>query len=142
MKKLSDYLYEHEYRCRCCEKLPPQFDINHLLQCYMYLFDKFDDLRREWGKPLYVTSGYRCPKHNKEVGGSDMSAHVFGLALDIGFKTADDVGRFVTIAKEVAPDLRLGWRKYLESGQNFVHIDDAFFVWPRPTHDFAEGVEW
>lgn len=35
------------------------------------------------GKPLVVTSGYRCPALNQAVGGARDSAHVKGLAADI-----------------------------------------------------------
>jgi len=42
-----------------------------------------DPVRAMWGKPLYVTSGYRCDELNKAVGGSATSAHRFGLAADI-----------------------------------------------------------
>lgn len=34
------------------------------------------------GKPIIVHSGYRSPAVNKGVGGSDTSAHRFGLACD------------------------------------------------------------
>lgn len=34
-------------------------------------------------KPLYITSGCRCSKHNKNVGGVQGSRHVLGKAADI-----------------------------------------------------------
>lgn len=40
-------------------------------------------LRAVYGKPLTITSGYRCPELNKRVGGSPTSAHLKGLAADI-----------------------------------------------------------
>lgn len=42
-----------------------------------------DPLREAWGKPVTVTSGYRCPELNKIVGGSKTSHHVRGMAADI-----------------------------------------------------------
>lgn len=42
-----------------------------------------DPLREAWGKPLTVTSGYRCPALNKAVGGSRTSQHITGQAADI-----------------------------------------------------------
>lgn len=48
------------------------------------LVDKvLDPLRESWGRPLVVTSGYRCPKLNSAVGGSKTSHHVKGMAADI-----------------------------------------------------------
>ena len=34
-----------------------------------------DPLRAAYGKPITVTSGYRCNSLNKAVGGADTSAH-------------------------------------------------------------------
>lgn len=42
-----------------------------------------DPLRKKWGRPIIVTSGYRCPKLNKAVGGASNSAHMYGQAADI-----------------------------------------------------------
>lgn len=40
-------------------------------------------LREEFGEPIIVTSGYRCPKLNAAVGGSVNSQHMLGQAADI-----------------------------------------------------------
>jgi hypothetical protein len=40
-------------------------------------------LRDLYGKPLVITSAYRCPAVNAVVGGSRSSAHLKGLAADI-----------------------------------------------------------
>ena len=40
-------------------------------------------LRYVLGKPFSPTCGYRCPKHNAEVGGSATSDHLTGHAVDI-----------------------------------------------------------
>lgn len=42
-----------------------------------------DPLRHEWGYPIRVTSGYRCPELNAAVGGSKTSQHMKGQAADI-----------------------------------------------------------
>lgn len=42
-----------------------------------------DPLREAWGRPLTVTSGYRCAELNKAVGGSKTSHHCNGMAADI-----------------------------------------------------------
>lgn len=42
-----------------------------------------DPLRLAWGQPIIVTSGYRCPKLNKAVGGATNSQHIYGQAADI-----------------------------------------------------------
>lgn len=42
-----------------------------------------DPLREAWKSPIRVTSGFRCGVLNKAVGGSNTSAHLYGLAADI-----------------------------------------------------------
>jgi len=42
-----------------------------------------DPARERWGKPIHVTSGYRCPALNKAVGGVPTSQHLKGEAADI-----------------------------------------------------------
>lgn len=42
-----------------------------------------DPLREAWGRPLRVTSGYRCPELNQAVGGVPHSQHTMGEAADI-----------------------------------------------------------
>lgn len=40
-------------------------------------------LRDGCGKPLRISSGFRCPELNKKVGGSPNSDHMNGRAVDI-----------------------------------------------------------
>lgn len=42
-----------------------------------------DPLRKAYGKPIIVTSGYRCDKLNQLVGGVKTSQHCVGQAVDI-----------------------------------------------------------
>lgn len=42
-----------------------------------------DPLRAQYGKPIKVNSGYRCPLKNKAVGGVAHSQHLLGEAADI-----------------------------------------------------------
>ena len=42
-----------------------------------------DPLREAYGKPIRVTSGYRCPQLNDAVGGNPTSDHQAGRAADI-----------------------------------------------------------
>lgn len=60
-----------------------------------------DRARRFLGKVVNVTSGYRSPEYNKQVGGSKTSRHILGLAKDITWK-----GICTKIVKSVARHLR------------------------------------
>ena len=45
--------------------------------------DVLDPLREAYGRPIRVTSGYRCPRLNRLIGGSPNSQHMRGEAADI-----------------------------------------------------------
>lgn len=47
------------------------------------LADYLDGIRAKLGKPILVSSGYRCPMLNKAVGGVVNSQHLKGLAADV-----------------------------------------------------------
>ena len=40
-------------------------------------------IRNHFGKPVTITSAYRTPTHNKNVGGTTYSQHLYGKAADI-----------------------------------------------------------
>ena len=40
-------------------------------------------LRGLIGRPLTINSGFRCVRHNTEVGGAPLSQHVLGTAADV-----------------------------------------------------------
>lgn len=74
------------------------------------------DVERVLGRPLVVTSGYRCPKHNAEVGGVAGSAHTLGLAADLS--CVGDRERF----KLVNALLSCGFVR-IGIGKTYVHAD-------------------
>ena len=101
---LSPHFDTSEFTCNCCGEGGVQPE----------LIEKLELLREKIGKPIIVTSGYRCEKHNKHVGGVANSYHLLGMAADIKVKgikpcilaqVASNVGFFVIIY------------------DNFVHLD-------------------
>ena len=59
---------------------PPQKIVFNLkLLCVHVL----QPLRNELGYPLLVSSGYRCPRLNEQIGGSRNSQHLQGKAVDL-----------------------------------------------------------
>lgn len=46
------------------------------------LLDAVNKIRKEWGKPLIVTSGYRPGHYNKSARGAKRSAHMTCEAVD------------------------------------------------------------
>ena len=56
-----------------------------------------EPMRIAYGKPITVTSGYRCERLNKAVGGVNWSAHMRGDAADL---TASDMAGFKKFVRE------------------------------------------
>lgn len=73
--QIGRYFKEHEMECKCRKCLKTIFDAN--------LIRKLDALREDLGRPVTITSGYRCEAHNRAVGGSPNSQHLLGKAADI-----------------------------------------------------------
>ena len=54
----------------------------HLL--HVLVDQLLDPIREAWGKPIVVSSGYRCKELNALVGGVKNSHHLLGCAADQG----------------------------------------------------------
>lgn len=142
-KYTSQYILESEYICKCCKKLPIDFfteeDEAEIGVPYLMLFSNFQKIREAWGKPIPISSGYRCPKRNKEEGGHDYSIHLFGLALDLDCKDVQEVSKMALLINQIVPDLRMGI--YKQSG-TFLHIDVGYYIYPRISEKWREGARW
>ena len=78
-----------------------------------------DPLREAWGKPIIVTSGYRCQELNKAVGGVKTSHHLSGMAADITTGNRVDNRRLF----ELVQKLGLPFTQLIdESNFSWVHI--------------------
>lgn len=86
------------------------------------LIDKvLDPLREAYGKPIIVTSGYRCPALNKAVGGSASSQHMTGQAVDI--RTVQDTPEENKKLFDLAQQLNLPYDQLInEYNFDWVHI--------------------
>lgn len=67
------YFKKSEFTCKCGCNLN-NIDIN--------LVKILDEIRTHFNKPVIITSGTRCTKHNKNVGGKSYSRHLIGKAAD------------------------------------------------------------
>lgn len=55
----------------------------------IFTMECLDKIREEYGLPLSVSSGYRCPELNRAVGGSKTSQHMKGQAADINLGSVE-----------------------------------------------------
>lgn len=80
-----------------------------------------DPLRDAWGAPIIVSSGYRCKKLNKAVGGASTSQHVTGEAADIHTvsDTAEDNRRLYRLIQSLELPVDQCIDEY---GYNWIHV--------------------
>lgn len=76
-------------------------------------------LRDKYGKPITVTSGYRCTALNKAVGGVATSQHLKGEASDI---VCDDVKALFNLAKQMVEDGQIEVGQLIDEYGRWVHI--------------------
>lgn len=80
-----------------------------------------DPLREAYGKPIIVTSGYRCEKLNTLLKGSKTSQHRFGQAADI--KTSLDTPTENKKLFDLVQKLNLPFDQLIdEYNFNWVHV--------------------
>jgi hypothetical protein len=48
-----------------------------------YSLTRLNEIRESYGKPIIISSGYRCQALNEAVGGVKDSKHLYGLAVDL-----------------------------------------------------------
>lgn len=52
------------------------------------IIQMLDEVRKEYGRPIRISSGYRTESWNEKVGGVKDSSHLKGLAADIQIKSS------------------------------------------------------
>ena len=106
--QLTPHIHLREMECGCgaCPRTP--VDLDHLR--------RLETLRaRLGGRPIRITSGYRCRRHNAAVGGHPTSEHMEGLATDV---VVD--GRAPDVVAAIAEDVGFGG---LGRYDTFTHLD-------------------
>lgn len=84
-----------------------------------------EPLRVHYGRPIIITSGFRCEKLNKAVGGSPTSQHVLGQAADIrsvSDRLADNKELFDMIKEMQLPFDQLIFEYGNDAGPDWVHV--------------------
>lgn len=105
-------LVEFACRCGCGGESKPEIVANLMRVAAM-----LEKLRAACGgKPMHVTSGFRCPKHNAAVGGASASLHLTGQAADVTCATLTPA-EVQRIARGVPEVHGLGL------GKTFTHLD-------------------
>ena len=104
--KSSKYFTENELKC----KETGECDMNPMF------LEMLDMLREELGRPVYLTSAYRSPKHSIEAKKKEPGTHAQGIAADISCTNGADRYRILDAA------YKLGFTG-VGVHPSFIHLD-------------------
>ena len=107
-KALSPHFRVREFACR---------DGAEVVLAAPRLVTVLEALRRRFGRPVRIVSGYRTPAYNRRVGGKPRSQHTCGTAADITIPGVSPA-RVAAAARALMPDWG-GVGVY----RTFTHID-------------------
>lgn len=121
-EKLSAHFGAAEMRCKCGGTHDTKVDTE--------LMDKLEKLRETLGcSKIIVNSGYRCPAHDKNVGGSGSGQHTKGTAADI--VCYDGKGKIISskIVCCAAQELGFTGIANIDSAYTAAHVDVRAGKW-------------
>jgi len=116
-EKLSEHFYRDEFACKgknCCNGSSPVS--RELIEG----LEEFRSFLRDYigfEVSVFIDSGFRCNKHNKEIVGAKYSAHQYGEGVDIS--TGVSISAMYECALKVEKFLNGGIGLY----QNRLHLD-------------------
>lgn len=83
MGDVSKFFNRIEFKCNCYNCKPYAVDAE--------LLEVLEDVREHFDAPVYITSGWRCEKHNTNVGGAKDSKHLYGIAADFKVRNVSPI---------------------------------------------------
>lgn len=108
MGDISRHLSRYEFACKCgCGFDAADKELIEVIEESVHYFENI--LEEEYLR-VFINSGNRCPKHNKDVGGVNTSKHTKGIAVDYRIEHVDADLLFEYLASKY-PD-RYGIGKY------------------------------
>jgi len=112
--KISRNFDSNEFSCSCCGRLIIDTKLVESLQ----------HLRNVLGKPITISSGFRCADGNKFAGGSSGSLHLSGKAADITVLeiSPEDVLPYVYDISDFNNG-GIGFYPRLRNVAGFLHVD-------------------
>jgi zinc D-Ala-D-Ala carboxypeptidase len=119
--QVSENFKLREFQCKgrnCC---------NGAVKLDSKLLAKLQAMRTEAGQPLVVNSGYRCPVHNRAIGGANQSQHLEGKAADIRVQNISMADQIKLVEKHFKGQGGIGY------ASSYTHVDTG------PAREWQEG---
>lgn len=116
---IEELTFSERARAQGIDNTPTQEALENL----KVLMAGLEEVRAIIGKPMLISSGYRCPELNKAIGGAKKSAHVEGFAADFTcpqFGTPDKAVRAIS-----ASGIKFDQCIFEDMGTRWVHISFA-----------------
>ena len=114
--QLSPHFNAREFRCSCGK--------SHETLLASELVDKLETLYTALNcSKIIVTSGYRCPEHDKAVGGTSSGQHTKGTAADVCCYGQDGQPISSKTVCCTAQDLGFGGIANITSSYQYTHLD-------------------
>ena len=114
--QLSPHFNAREFRCSCGK--------SHETLLASELIDKLESLYTALNcSKIIVTSGYRCPEHDKAVGGTSSGQHTKGTAADVCCYGQDGQPISSKTVCYKAQDLGFGGIANITSSYQYTHLD-------------------
>ena len=102
---------ELECHCRC-----GQMEMDH------EFLNRLESLRIAFGKPMPISSGFRCPTYNAQVSGTGFTGpHITGKAVDVAISGEE---AFELLALALAHGFTgIGLKQNGPHNKRFIHLD-------------------
>lgn len=113
--KLSEFTKSNTARRYKVSNIPSDSHISNLKNLCV---NALEPIRKEYGLPIHVSSGYRCPLLNELVGGVPNSYHKLGCAADI---SGPDFSRLKECIGVLVENGTIHLDEYIEY-PSFVHV--------------------
>lgn len=101
------------------DNTPGQAEIDWLKYLCVYVLEP---LRKHMGRPISISSGYRCPRVNTLVGGVKNSQHMYGQAADIRILNKQDGDKIFAYLKSNKYVSKALYERSKSTGARWIHI--------------------
>lgn len=108
-----------EARRMCIDNTPTPVAVANLTALVEAVLDP---LREKYGYPIHVSSGYRCPRLNRAVGGAETSQHVSGEAADIYVTRPREMAELFSLIYYTLPYDQLIWERGTDEAPAWIHV--------------------